>query len=86
MKNDPELYKKICEYLGCDLDSEPCQQIKEYLAECPGCRVYVDKLKKTVNVYKTADNCDEIPAKVCTELFVSLNLDDQIGSDPKNDR
>ncbi len=75
MKNSSELYKKICEYLGCDLNSEPCQQIKEHMAKCPGCEVYVDNLKKTVNLYKVADNCDDIPDDVCTKLLISLNLD-----------
>jgi len=76
MKNSAKLHKQICEYLGCDLDSEPCKQIQGHLAECPGCKVYVDKVKKTVSLYKTADNCDDIPEDVCNKLFISLNIDD----------
>ena len=76
MKNDSKLYKQICDYLGCDIDSSPCKQIQDYLAECPGCKVYVDKVKKTVNLYKTIDNCNDIPDDVCNKLFISLNIGD----------
>ncbi|MBN2600945.1 MAG: hypothetical protein JXR87_03010 [Candidatus Marinimicrobia bacterium] len=81
MKNSSDLYKQICEYLGCDLNSEPCKQIQDYIAECPNCEVYVDKVRKTVNLYKTIDNCDDIPEDVCNKLFISLNIDDISKSD-----
>ena len=83
MKNRSDLYKQICEYLGCDLNSEPCKQIQDHMAECPNCEVYVDKVRKTVNLYKTMDNCDDIPEDVCNKLFISLNIDD--GSKSDND-
>lgn len=76
MKNDSDLYKQICNYLGCDLDSDPCKQIQDHLAECPNCEVYVDKVKKTVNLYKTIDDCNDIPEDICNKLFISLNIDD----------
>ena len=81
MKNNSDLYKQICEYLGCDLNSEPCKQIQDHMAECPNCEVYVDKVRKTVNLYKTIDNCDNIPEDVCNKLFISLNIDDISKSD-----
>jgi len=81
MKNISDLYKQICEYLGCDLNSEPCKQIQDHMAECPNCEVYVDKVRKTVNLYKTIDNCDDIPEDVCNKLFISLNIDDISNSD-----
>jgi len=81
MKNNSDLYKQICEYLGCDLNSEPCKQIQDHMAECPNCEVYVDKVRKTVNLYKTIDNCDKIPEDVCNKLFISLNIDDISNSD-----
>ena len=76
MKNDSELYKQICEYLGCDFDSGPCKEIQDHLAKCPSCEVYIDKVKKTVHLYKEIENCDEIPEKVCQKLFLSLNLNE----------
>jgi len=74
MKNQKELYKKVCEYLGCDLDSTPCKQIQEYLKVCRNCKVYVNKIKKTVNIYKVADSCDQLPDDVCKKLFITLDL------------
>lgn len=76
MKINKELHQKICEYLGCDLDSTPCQQVQEYLQDCHNCEVYVDQVKKTVKIYKTANGCDELPEDVCNKLFVTLKLTD----------
>ncbi|HCK98617.1 MAG TPA: hypothetical protein DHW42_00730 [Candidatus Marinimicrobia bacterium] len=86
MKNSSKLYKQICAYLGCDLDSEPCQQIKDHLTKCPGCKVYIDKIKKTVKLYKIADNCDDIPKDICNKLFVSLNIDSASRSGKESDK
>lgn len=76
MKNHKNLYKKVCEYLGCDLDSTPCREIQEHLRVCHNCEVYINKIKKTVNIYKIADKCDDIPEDACNKLFISLNIDD----------
>jgi hypothetical protein len=83
MKNQKDQYKKVCEYLGCDLDSAPCQRVKEYLAEHPNCEIYIDKIKKVVDLYKTIDKYDEIPEDACNKLLSKLGLND-ITQDSRN--
>jgi predicted anti-sigma-YlaC factor YlaD len=61
-----ELYHKICDYLGGDLDSPMCKEVREHLESCPECRVFFDSIKKTVilcrdnaKVMKTPKDCQD---------------------------
>ncbi len=80
-----KMFDQVCTFLGEDLDSEPCKQLKEQLQSCKDCEVFVDKIKRTVAIYKTADGCDEIPDDVCKKLFKKLNLDDLMDTE-ENDK
>ena len=74
MKCTEELANKVCDYLGGDLDSEPCKMIREHMEKCHNCEVYIDKVKKTVEIYKRVEDCDDMPDSVCKKLFFTLDL------------
>ncbi len=74
MKCNDELIKEVCNYLGGDLDSTPCRMIREHMEKCRNCEIYIDKIKKTVEIYKRVDNCEDLPDSVCKKLFFTLNL------------
>ncbi len=76
MKLDEELLKEICEYMGSDLNSAPCKIIRDHMEACPNCEVYIDKIKRTIEIYRLADQCEEIPEKVIRNLLTCLKLDD----------
>lgn len=77
MKNEKNImFDQVCDFLGHDIDSEPCKVIQEHLKVCNDCEIFVDKIKKTVKVYQCTNDCDEIPDKVSRKLFSVLNLDD----------
>ena len=76
MKLDEELLKEICEYMGSDLNSAPCKIIRDHMEACPNCEVYIDKIKRTIEIYRLADQCEEIPEKVTRNLLACLKLDD----------
>jgi hypothetical protein len=75
MSKEKKMFEKVCEYLGCDLDSEPCQELQEHLHKCPQCEVFIDEIKNTVKLYKKADECEETPKSVSKKLFATLDLD-----------
>ena len=75
MSKEKKMYEKVCEYLGCDLDAEPCKELQEHLHKCPQCEVYIDEIKNTVKLYQKADECEETPDSVSKKLFATLNLD-----------
>lgn len=70
------MFDQVCLYLGQDLDSEPCKIIQEHLQVCDNCEILIDKIKKTVKIYQTTNDCEKIPTKVTKKLFSVLNLDD----------
>jgi hypothetical protein len=43
---------------------------------CPNCEVYIDKIKRTIEIYRLADQCEELPEKVIRNLLTCLKLDD----------
>ncbi len=69
-----DMFNRVCSYIGLDHESEPCQELKQHLNHCPNCRIYVDKIKKTVEIYRKANSCDEMPRNVSDKLFVKLDL------------
>ena len=74
MKCDPKFIHKICDYIGGDLSCEPCQIIKEHMEKYPNCEIFIDKIKKTVEIYQKADGCDGLPENVKHNLYLKLNL------------
>ncbi len=81
MKIQKEVLNRVCEYLGLDLDSEPCQQVQNYLESNPHCKVFVDNIKKTVQIYKVTEGCEELTDDACRKLFTNLNLNEPKQSD-----
>lgn len=75
MSIQKDVLKRICEYLGLDLDSEPCQQVENYLESNPHCKTFVNNIKKTIKIYQVAEGCEELTKDVCRKLFTTLNLD-----------
>ena len=49
-----QVYQHICDHLDEDLSSARCRRIREHLEECPDCQAYLDSLKKTIILYRSA--------------------------------
>ncbi len=81
MKIQKEVLNRVCEHLGLDLDSEPCQQVQNYLKSNPQCKVFVDNIKKTIQIYKVTKGCEELDDDVCRKLLTNLNLNEPKPSD-----
>ena len=71
-KHHSKLLKDICDFLSGDLDSPPCSSIKEHLEKCKNCEIYVDKLKKTVALYRKLSMDTKVPDRVNRELFAKI--------------
>jgi hypothetical protein len=79
-----KMFDQVCDFLGQDIDSEPCQVIQEHLQVCDNCEIFVDKIKKTVKVFQVTNDCEKIPDQVSKKLFAKLNLDFEC--QPKDDK
>jgi anti-sigma factor RsiW len=73
-----DLLSSLSEYVDGSLQEELCQEIERHLHECSKCRVVVNTLKKTVELYHDTAEDASIPDEVRQRLFVRLELKDFI--------
>ena len=72
-----DLLSSLSEYVDGSLDPELCSQLERHLSACQRCRVVVDTLKKTVELYHDcAEDEQPLPSDVRSRLFVKLELQD----------
>jgi len=71
-----EMIGTLSDYIDGELSPELCQSLEEHLKDCQDCRVVVDTMKKTIELYKMEADKESIPSKVKERLFARLNLDD----------
>lgn len=71
-----QLLGNLSEYIDGELQAELCAQIEEHMKDCDNCRIVVNTLKKTVELYEQASPAANLPAGVRERLFVKLELGD----------
>jgi anti-sigma factor RsiW len=54
MKTCTHVYHHLCDNLDADLSSPGCREIRKHLEQCPDCHAYLDSLKKTITLYRSA--------------------------------
>jgi anti-sigma factor RsiW len=70
----------LSDYVDGDLADEACAEIERHMAGCERCRVVVDTLRKTVELYHTpGEGAPALPDGVRQRLFFRLNLEDLAG-------
>ena len=47
---DAKTFAEVCDYLGNDLDSPLCKEIRDHLESCPECRLFIDDIRRTVTL------------------------------------
>jgi anti-sigma factor (TIGR02949 family) len=71
-----ELLASLSEYVDGTLDESLCAQVEKHLAECERCRIVIDTLRKTVELYHTLPAAPPVPDDVRMRLFARLHLED----------
>ncbi|NOZ08345.1 MAG: hypothetical protein GXO91_05655 [FCB group bacterium] len=69
-----EIKALLCEQMGEDYNQPACEKLKQYMEECPECKVYYDSIKKVIKLYRVTDETREIPEDVSDRLFKVLHL------------
>lgn len=67
---------QISDYVDGELSSDICASLEAHLQECENCRIVVNTLRKTIDLYHDISENDELPQKVRSRLFARLNLED----------
>ncbi|NOZ74117.1 MAG: hypothetical protein GXO90_01895 [FCB group bacterium] len=74
LSNKEEMIRLVEDYLGEDHDREVVKEIRQYMDECPECRIYIDSVKDTIKLYRVTQFESSIPDDVSDRLFKKLNL------------
>ena len=63
-------------YIDGELQPELCALLEAHLQECENCRVVLNTLQKTIDLYHVHGNEDILPDQVRSRLFARLKLED----------
>jgi len=75
--NCQQLLGNLSEYIDGDLQAELCAEIEEHIKGCDNCRIVVNTLRKTVEIYEqTSAISSDLPDPIRERLFLKLNLED----------
>jgi anti-sigma factor RsiW len=69
--NCDDLLQTLNEYVDGTIDPGVCEQFQQHLAECNPCRIVVDNIRKTIQLYK-GDEVFEIPIEFHNRLHETL--------------
>ncbi len=70
------LLGSLSEYIDGTLQAEICAQIEKHMEGCENCRVVVDTMRKTVEIYHETGQEVGLPGAVRQRLFFRLHLED----------
>jgi predicted anti-sigma-YlaC factor YlaD len=69
-----QVLEQVSDYLDADMAQELVQRIEAHFADCSGCRVYVDTVKRTISLYRSEIPLD-CPEQVRLRLHAVLSYE-----------
>jgi anti-sigma factor (TIGR02949 family) len=74
--NCRELLESLSDYVDGELSENLCAELERHLTDCTNCRIVVDTLQKTIDLYHAERVPQPLPLDVRDRLFHRLDLDD----------
>jgi predicted anti-sigma-YlaC factor YlaD len=72
-----EMLQTLSDYVDGELDPVLCAELQRHMSECKNCRVVVDTLQKTIELYQVVEEEERpLPTDVRNRLFLRLNMDE----------
>lgn len=71
-----QFLSSLGEYVDGALSENLCVELEKHMKDCNRCRVVVDTMKKTVELYHDLAGEQEISDDIRQRLFVKLNLEE----------
>lgn len=68
----------LSDYIDGNLQDEICAQIEEHMKTCDNCRVVVNTLRKTVELYEHCNVDIELSGDIKERLFAKLEIMDYL--------
>lgn len=76
------LLASISDFVDGNLPPELCAELERHLEGCENCRIVVDTMRKTIELYQVTSEEDKVPAAARKRLYSRLNLDDFLKTEP----
>lgn len=70
------LLDSLSDFVDGDLHEKLCAEIEMHIGTCERCRIVVDTLRKTINLYQVTSTPATIPEDVRERLYWRLYLED----------
>jgi len=70
-----QMLSTLGEYVDGLLNPELCAELERHMKGCHRCRVVVDTLKKTIELYHDTSEETQMPTDVRARLYARLNLE-----------
>lgn len=71
-----QMLTTLGEYVDGGLSPELCAELERHMQGCQRCRIVVDTLKKTIELYHETSEETHMPGDVRARLYAKLNLAD----------
>lgn len=75
------LLNSLSGYIDHDLSLELCDEIERHLAGCENCRIVIDTLRRTVELYHDNNTPAALAEDVRQRLYMRLELEDYLKSE-----
>ena len=77
-KDCRKLLGSLSEYVDGELSEELCSVLEHHMEDCEDCRIVVDTLRKTVNIYHMTAEAETMPSDIRQRLYKSLNIEEYL--------
>lgn len=74
------LIETISEYVDGELTPEVCAELERHMEDCENCRIVVNTLRKTIDLYKDTSAEESMPDDIRQRLYLRLHLEDYLKS------
>ncbi len=72
------LLGSLSDYIDGDLQAELCAELEQHMQDCDNCRIVVNTLRKTIELYQQTNPPVELPEPLRERLFFKLHLEDYL--------
>jgi anti-sigma factor (TIGR02949 family) len=69
-----DVISQLSDYLDAEAAQELCASLEAHFAECPGCRIQIDTVRKTISLYRSEWPL-ECPEQVRVRLHTILSFE-----------
>ncbi|MCA9730829.1 MAG: hypothetical protein H6696_17835 [Deferribacteres bacterium] len=68
----PNIFDRICDELGENIESVLCQDLRDHVDNCEDCRCCLQSIRETVHLYRRMPDV-QVPNDVTVRLFKMLD-------------